>query len=255
MKKSGVKALIKGVRMAASKNSPAILTGIGVALGVTATVLAVKATPKALQLLEEKKDIEEVDQLTPVEVVKTAWKPYIPAVVTTVASAACVIGAHSVHMKRTAALAAAYKISETALSEYSSKVIESVGEKKEQTIREKLAQERIDKNPVSKNEVIITGGGDTLCYDYISKRYFQSDIDKLRKAENRLNKQMLHDICGTASLNEFYDEIELERVEFGDDIGWNTENLIELDIHAGMSENDKPCIVVAHHNAPSYKYC
>ena len=241
--------------MTASKNSPAILTGIGVALGVTATVLAVKATPKAMQLLEEKKRVEELDELTPVEVVKTAWKPYVPAVVTTAASAACIIGAHSVHMKRTAALAAAYKISEAALSEYGSKVVESIGEKKEQNIREKVAQERIDKNPVGNREVIITGGGDTLCYDYISKRYFQSDIDKLKRAENALNKQMLHDISGYASLNDFYDEIELERVEFGDDLGWNTEHLIELDIHAGMADNGKPCIVVAHYAAPKYKYC
>lgn len=255
MKKTGVKALVKGVRMAASKNSPAILTGIGIALGITATVLAVKATPKALKMIEEKKQEEEVEQLTKVEVVKTAWKPYAPAIATTIVSATCLVGAHSVHMKRTAALAAAYKISETALSEYSSKVIESVGERKEQTIREKVAQERINKNPVTKSEVIVTGGGDTLCYDYISKHYFYSDIDKLRRAENKLNKQMLHDICGYASLNEFYLEIGLEEgVEFGDDLGWNTDHLIDLDIHAGMSENGKPCIVVAHYNAPKYKY-
>lgn len=255
MKKTGVKALVKGVRMAASKHSPAILTGIGVALGVTATVLAVKATPKAMQLLEEKKEAEEVDELTPVEVVKTAWKPYIPVAITTVASAACVIGAHSVHMKRTAALAAAYKISETALSEYSSKVLETVGEKKEQTIREKVAQERIDKKPVGNREVIVTGDGDTLCYDYYSDRYFYSDVNKLRKAENKLNKQILHDIGGSVSLNEFYDEINLKRTPDGDKFGWNTDDLIDLDIHAGLSDNDKPCIVVAHYVGPKYDYC
>ena len=254
MKKTGVKALIKGVRMAASKNSPAILTGIGIALGITATVLAVKATPKALQMIEEKED-EVNDQLTPVEVIKTAWKPYIPAVVTTLASATCLIGAHSVHMKRTAALAAACKLSETALSEYSSKVIESIGEKKEQTVREKVAQERIDKDPVRTREVIITGKGDVLCYDYISKRYFKSNRNAIERAENVLNKQLIHDIGGSVSLNEFYDELELERVEFGDDIGWNTEHQLELDIRTGMSEEGEPCIVVAHYNAPSYKYC
>ena len=254
MKKTGVKALIKGVRMAASKNSPAILTGIGIALGLTATVLAVKATPKALQMIEEKED-KVNDQLTPVEVVKAAWKPYIPAVATTLASATCLIGAHSVHMKRTAALAAACKLSETALTEYSSKVIESVGERKERTIREKVAQERVEKDSVGKSELVVIGQGETHCYDYISKREFPSDIEKLKRAENNLNKQMLHDICGYASLNDFYTEIGLDHVEYGDDIGWNTENLIDLDLYATLLENGRPCIVVAHHNAPSYKFC
>lgn len=254
MKKHGVKALVKGVRMAASKHSPAILTGIGIALGVTATVLAVKATPKALQMIEEKED-EVNDKLTPVEVVKAAWKPYVPAVATTLASATCLIGAHSVHMKRTAALAAACKISEAALTEYSSKVIESVGERKEQTIREKVAQERIDKDPVKNREVIITDKGDVLCYDYISKRYFKSNRNAIERAENVLNKQLIHDIGGSVSLNEFYDELGLERVEFGDELGWNTDHQLDLDIRTGLSDDDQPCIVVAHYNAPSYKYC
>lgn len=254
MKKIGMKALFKGARMAASKHSPAILTGIGVALGLTATVLAVKATPKAMQLLEEKKEAEELDQLTPVEVVKTAWKPYIPAAVTTIASAACVIGAHSVHMKRTAALAAAYKISETALSEYSHKVLETVGEEKEKVIREKVAKDRVEKDEVGKHPIVFADSSDCRCYDYISKKEFPSSREKLQAAENKLNKQIIHDIGGCVSLNEFYDEIGLERVEYGDDLGWNTTNLIDLDLHGTLLDNGKPCIVVAHSNPPKYDY-
>lgn len=259
MKKPDLPKLAKGIRMATSKNAPAILTGIGIAGMITAGVLAVKATPKAMELIKnaeyEKGMSHEVVTLTPVEVVKAAWKPYIPAVATCAVSVACLIGANSVHVRRNAALATAYKLSETALSEYKGKVLETIGEKKEQTIREKVAQERLDKNPVSKSEVIVTDKGDTLCYDYISKRYFKSDLDQIRKAENTINKRMLHDICGSASLNDFYDEIDLERVEYGDELGWNTDNLIDLDIGAGMDDHGKPCIVIAHHVAPKYKYC
>ncbi len=43
-------------RKAMKKHSPEILTGIGIAGMITTTVMAVKATPKALILLEEKKD-------------------------------------------------------------------------------------------------------------------------------------------------------------------------------------------------------
>ena len=255
MKTPNLSKVVKGLRLVASKHSPAILTGIGIAGMVTATVLAVKATPKAMQLLEEAKQAKGSDELTPVETVKAAWKPYIPVVATSVASVACLVGANSVHARRNAALATAYKLSETALGEYKGKVLETLGEKKEKTIREKVAQERLEKHPVGKSEVIITDKGDTLCFDYISKRYFKSDIDLIRKAENTINKRMLHDICGYASLNEFYDEIGLDRVEFGDELGWNTENLIDLDISAGMGEGDKPCIVVGHYSSPQYKYC
>lgn len=37
------------------KHSPEILTGIGIAGMITTTVMAVRATPKALILIEEKK--------------------------------------------------------------------------------------------------------------------------------------------------------------------------------------------------------
>ena len=45
---------MKDTQKFVSKNAPAILTGIGIAGMVTTTVLAVKATPKAIDLLKEK---------------------------------------------------------------------------------------------------------------------------------------------------------------------------------------------------------
>lgn len=52
MNKSVMK-FIKTVKQGFGKRSPEILLGIGIASGITATVLAVKATPKALELLTE----------------------------------------------------------------------------------------------------------------------------------------------------------------------------------------------------------
>ena len=210
MGKTNLATIAKDIRKFASKRSPEILTGIGIAGMITTTILAVRATPKALELLEEQKKEESVDELSSFEVVKVAWKPYIPAMVTCIASTACLIGASSVNTKRNAALATAYKLSETALSEYRDKVVETIGEKKERIVRDKVAEERVKKNPVSKNEVIVTGNGKTLCFDPISGRYFMCSIETIKKAENTLNKQMLHDISGYVSLNEFYDELGLD---------------------------------------------
>jgi hypothetical protein len=252
MTKSNVSKLIKNVQMMASKHSPEILTGIGIAGMITTTVLAVKATPKALTLLEEAEQ-EKGESLTVMEKTKTCWKCYIPAAVTGLASTACLVGASSVNAKRNAALAAAYTLSDSALREYRDKVVETIGEKKEQTIRDKVAEERIKKNPVSKNEIFITDKGNTLCYDAISGRYFKSDIEKIKRAENELNKRMLDDMY--ISLNEFYDEIGLSHTSLGDELGWNIDDgLLDFDFSAQLAEDDTPCLVVDYRIAPKYNF-
>lgn len=253
MNKPNLARLVRNARVIVDKHSPEILTGIGIAGMLGMGVSVARATPKALKLIEDAKE-EKQDELTRVETVKAAWKPYIPAAVLFVTSACCLIGANTVSARRTAALAAAYQISETALNEYREKVVETIGEKKERVVRENIAQDQLDKNPVTKSEVIITGKGETLFWDYISKRYFKFNIDKLRKIENQLNKQMIHDICGYASLNEFYSEIGLEGVEYGHDMGWNAMHEIDLDIYPGMTDDEEPCLVLGHHNAPKYGY-
>lgn len=244
----------RSARLTVAKHSPEILTGIGIAGMITTTVLAVKATPKAMRLLEEEREyLEEDETLTPREVVKVAWKCYIPAAVTCVASTACLIGASRVNLKRNAALATAYKLSETALNEYQSKVIETIGEKKEEIIRDKIAKEKIEKDPVTSKEVIITGNGKTLCYDAISGRYFEADIDRIKKAENDLNKKMLSDMY--LSLNEFYDEIGLRPTTLGNELGWNLDDgLIDLHFSSQLSEDGRPCLVIDYHIAPRYNY-
>lgn len=254
MHKPNLANLMSNTRQFVSKRSPEILTGIGIAGMITTTVLAVRATPIALQLIEEKKNEDWVDELSPLEVVKTAWKPYVPAAVTGVASVACLIGASSVNAKRNAALATAYKLSETALSEYREKVIETIGEKKEKTVRDKVAEERVKKNPVSKSEVIVTNNGTTLCFDPISARYFKSSIDKIKRAENELNKQMLHDISGYVSLNEFYDELGLDHTSVGDDLGWNVDRLIDISFSSQLNDNGEPSVVLDYLVAPKYDF-
>ena len=55
MNKQSVAKLFKDVQSAVSKHSPEILTGLGIAGMITTTVLAVRATPKALKLIDAKK--------------------------------------------------------------------------------------------------------------------------------------------------------------------------------------------------------
>ena len=253
MKKPDISKMVKNAQAILSKHSPEILTGIGVAGLLTTTVLAVRATPKALTLIEGEKKKKHVDKLTPVETVKTAWKPYIPAAVTGVMATACIIGASSVNAKRNAALATAYTISETALKEYREKVVETIGEKKEQAVRDSVAKEKVEKNPVSNNEVIITEKGNTLCYDSISGRYFRSDIDKIRRAASELDYRLRSEMY--VSLNDFYYELGLPAIRMGEDLGWNVDQgPLTIDYSSQLAEDGTPCLVMDYHIAPRYDY-
>ena len=253
MNKTKLPNFIKKAGRSISKHSPGILTGIGIAGMITSTVLAVKATPKAVQIIEEEKKEKETEKLPTKDIVKITWKCYIPSAVTCAASVACLIGARSVQSKRTAALATAYKLSETALNDYREKVIETIGEKKEKTIRDEVAKEQVKRDPVSTREIILTEKGNTLCYDVISGRYFKSDIDKIKRAENELNKKLLSEMY--LSLNEFYDALGLKPTSLGNELGWNLDDgLIDIHFSSQIADNDTPCVVVDYHIAPRYGY-
>ena len=79
-------------------------------------------------------------------------------------------------------------------------MVETIGKKKEQAIRDDIAKDRVTANPV--REVVVTDRGSTLCYDSLSGRYFKSDIETLRKTVNDLNRRMRDEMF--ISLNDFY---------------------------------------------------
>ena len=253
MNKPNLSNLIKNAKTSISKHSPEILTAIGVVGMISTTVMAVKATPKALVLLEEMKKKEKKEELTPVETVKATWKCYVPAAVTGVVSATCLIGASAVNAKRNAALATAYTLTETAFREYKNKVVETIGEKKEQVVRDKIAKEHIEKNPVKNREVIITGKGNVLCYDASNDKYFRSDIEKIRKAVNDINYRLNVEMY--MSLNDFYYELGLKPTRLGDELGWNiNDGLIEVNFSSQLTEDGEPCLVMDYQIAPKYDY-
>ena len=211
--------IFKTVQNSAKKHTPEILTGIGITGLVSAGIMAVRATPKALMLIEEKKYDYDVDELTKLETIKTTWTCYAPSVIVGGMSICCLIGASSVNFRRNAALATAYSLSESALKEYQEKVVEVIGEKKEQDVQDAIIKDKVDKTPVTNREVFLTEKGNTLCLDLMSKRYFRTDIDMLRRAVNDLNRRMRDETF--ISLNDFYYEIGLDGIKLGDDLGWN----------------------------------
>lgn len=255
MNKPNFAKLVTGAKISLDKHSPEILLGIGIAGMFTSIALAVKATPRALKMIEERKTYLNVDKLSAGETIKATWKCYIPTAVTSITSAMCLIGSNSVQARRTAAIATAYKLSETAFAEYKEKVVEQIGEKKEKVLREEVAAEKATKQSANDSTVYITGGGSTLCLDPLSMRLFESDINAIKRAQNAINERMLVSPFGYASLNEFYEELNLEPTSKGDDMGWNVSTgTVKIDIGAGLTKDSRPCIVLDYRVAPRWDY-
>lgn len=260
MNKLNVAKLLKDTRTAMSKYSPEILTGIGIAGMIATTILAVKATPKALKCIDAKREELELDpndNLTVKETVQAMWKCYVPATVCGATSVACLIGASYANNRSKAALAAAYNLSASAFTEYKNKVTEVIGEKEERKVRDEVAKDRLHQKPVEQSAIIVNSNGNTRFLDSISKRRFTSDIDKVKRAQNELNARMLEGE-DYVSLNDFYYEIGLDGVEFGDDLGWNIYNgrkgMIKLNFHAQLDTDGVPCIVLDYDVMPVRGY-
>ena len=122
-----LKTFAKAVRRSAGKNASKILGGLAITGSITAVYFAVTATPKAMILLDEKKQELGVEKLDVKTIVKTAGPVYVPTALSMVLSAGCVIGAVHVDERRNAALAAACTLSESALKTYQDKVLEAIG--------------------------------------------------------------------------------------------------------------------------------
>lgn len=247
-------AMIAKARKATADNTPMILTVVGATGLVTTAILTGQATFKAAEVLrieQEKLDLEdEPVELTPKQKVELTWLLYVPAVGTGITTFACIIAANRIHTRRAAALASAYSLSQEAFREYKDKVVTKLGEKKEQAVRDEIAQDRVNKNPPA--EIIVFGGGEALCLDKHSGRYFNSTLEGLKKAQNDINYRIIHD--SYASLSDFWDLIGLPKTAESDEIGWNTDTGLEIEYSTAMTPDGRPCITINFQTTPGRGY-
>lgn len=259
MKLDSIKTLGKSVMDALKTNSTTILTGMAVAGVISAVVMAVKATPKAIKLMEDDES-DRAEKLinpgeiksTPIDYIRVCWKVYLPSALMTGLSITCIVGAQAINLKRNAALMALYSTASTSLKEYKDKTIEMLGEKKEQAIHDAIDKDHIDENPVSSREIIETDYGEYLVYDTMSGRYFKHSIEGVRKVVNDLNAVIINN--GYVTLNEFYYSLGLKNIKFGDEMGWNTSHPIDVRFSTQQADNGKPCLVLDYTTGPMYGF-
>lgn len=229
------------------KNAPTILTFLGVGGFVTTVVMAVKATPKALDIQKEFKE-----DTTNWEKIKSIAPVYIPTFMVGASSITCVIAANALNVRRFGALAAAYKLTETAYREYKDGVLETVGEKKEQVIRDKIAGKKIkeldDQEPLEEVE------GKTLCVDLTTGGYFWSSKLDIERKVNELNATLLVD--GYISVSDFREALGNKHpFELGDILGWHCDfGLIGVNYSTQLAPSGRPCLAISYDVTPGYEF-
>lgn len=251
-------SILRRARKTATDNTPAILTAIGVTGTIATAVLAGKASFKAAELIAEHEEVSEKFHMNDVtsqeEYEKNlsfktkadlVWKLYVPAIGTGAVTIACIVASNHVSTKRAAALASAYTISQEACREYKDKVLEKLGEKKEQELRDEISQDRVNRNPLG---TFIVSNANALCLDLHSGRYFRCDMETIRKAENDINYRILGD--NYASLTDFWEKVGLDRTSESDEIGWNSDMKLEVIYATALADNNEPCITLEFRKTP-----
>jgi hypothetical protein len=195
------------------RNSSTILTCVGAVGVIATTVTAVKATPKAMNLVEKAKK-EKGAELTKWETVKIAGPVYAPSIVLATSTLACIFGANVLNKRGQASLMSAYALLDSTYKDYRGKVDELYGEDAGHKVRAEIAKDKYEEHPVEVSD------GNRLYYDFYSGRYFEATPAFVKAAEYELNRSLIMDDC--AYLNEWYHLLGLEPLEHGLDFGWTT---------------------------------
>ena len=235
------------------KHEAEILMSFGIGGFILSTSWAIKSTVTATKRLSKKKKELKKNSLTFAETFKEVWALYLPVVILTGASVTSVIMGNKVATRKTAALAAAYAISETALQEYIEQTRETVGEKKATEIKEKISAQKVSETYTG-NNVFLTGDGECLFLEPISGRYFKSNWNKILKAANELNAKAMSNMNGVTTLSDWFEELGLSRTSISEDIGWSLENgsngIISIDVISSMTPDNVPCGSINYNTLP-----
>lgn len=131
MKKPNLQRLAQRSKIYLRKASPTILSGLSAAGVIVTSVLAVRATPKALRKIRADSKTNhdgDPEAYSKLEAVKSAWVCYIPAAISGTATIFCIFGANVLNKRQQAALTSAYALLNDSYNNYKDKLKELYGE-------------------------------------------------------------------------------------------------------------------------------
>lgn len=240
-------------RLFLKRNGSTILTCAG-GVGVVATsVMAVKATPKALYLLEQARE-EKGEDLTKLETIQVAGSVYIPSIIMGVSTIACIFGANALNKRQQAALMSAYAMLDSSYKEYKNKVKELYGQDADQMVKNSIVKDKYEK------EDIVLDDNMKLFYDEFSGRYFESTTEDVIRAEYELNRELAS--YGGVYLNRFYELLDIEEIDGGEKLGWSASMLsetywaywIEFDHTKVVMDDGLECYIISTRYEPTVDF-
>jgi len=215
-----VQRLMTKIGRKLKKSSPTILTAFGAGGVVATTVLAVKATPKAVDMIHEKQ-IRHPDPMTKTEKIQLVWQCYIPTALVGGTTIACIFGANILNKKQQASMASIYAMLDQSYKRYVQAAKEVYGEDADERIRAQVAK---DMYIGCDGGYLYSPDEDTasekvLFYDYQSSRYFESTVAGVINAQYHLNRDW--SMRGEVSINTFYEFLGIDKIKGWDDLGWS----------------------------------
>ena len=235
------------------KNAPTILSCLGVVGVVVTTIMAVKATPKALSLIENAEE-DKGEKLSKWEKINVAGPVYIPTVITGAATAACILGSNVISKRQQATLMSAYALLDNSYKEYRKKTDELYGEDAGKQIRGEIAKDKYTGDDVSLDD------DKELFFDFYSGRYFESTKEAVTWAEYETNRALV--VNGAVCLNEYYDFLGLEPLPEYELLGWSCAQIEEMYRHPWIEfehsvapvDEDLECTIINMPLAPFIDY-
>lgn len=194
------------------QNKATILTVAGAVGMVVSVGLAIRNTAKYKDIIHSKstKQIDNIERL------KVAIPLYLPVVLLTGSSLACIIGATVINAKHQRSMTAAYILLENSFKQYKDKVVELYGSDAIQKVETEITNDKFEEEKpqlkISEND---------LFYDEYRGEFFESTLDNLREAMYHVNRNFI--LRGYTTLNEVYDFLNLPHTDQGDVLGWSAD--------------------------------
>lgn len=258
-KSGSARNFIRTASRNANRYSPEISLAAGIVCSIAAFFMVAEAAPKAKEAIEEKHE-EEAELEEPVSKPKqiatdilTVAPIYGPAVVLEAFSVIFVMRSYKITTKRLAAATASYTILDSQFQEYQRRVVEKLGERKEEKIRHSMNEDNIHDNPPTEKNTLnsVCGVDKYLCRHGYTGLYFYSNKEDILRAIDKVNAYI--DTGEYMSFNDFIDNLDcVSTVPIGNEIGWKGGNRLDLKPFdwVNVEGNDRPILVFSFYKEP-----
>ena len=195
---------------------------------------------------------KKLDELGPdakwIDKIKVAGPVYLPCAAMLIMSSACIIGGCAIGEAKALMMAELASASAAALQQHEKKMVEILGEEEAQKIHQEVAKDIAKAHPYDAKRVEYTSHGGQLFFDPQTARFFTSSEEFIQRAVEKINSKIRGDMW--VSVNEFYDELDIQHARLGDGVGWNCDHRLEVSFYADRLEDGTYYGVLVYLNDP-----